>query len=319
MKLSIIVPVYKESKLLDKFLKKMTEQSSKNFELVLVVDTSADGVLDVVQDYSKKLDKKIKLIFNEKRSSRSIAIHMGAKEAKGDYSIIMSTGNHIDKDFISTATAIIKTNKSDIIEFRAKFASPIRFDGKIRKTYSQPTEISEHPEIIAFTYPFDFNKIIKTSTLQEGYKFKIPVELNSRYSIDVVYLTMLVAKTYSTVNKTLVVSKSEVSENFNPLKMIRQWESLQKVMTDFSTVDFKERLNYAQYFAQVMFMASITKASRNKVLDKKLNDKFKKQNENEFKDLFQTNKYMKMRALEYRVMLKSKKIEHYYKAHKELG
>jgi glycosyltransferase involved in cell wall biosynthesis len=222
LKISIIVPVYKDKKNLDLFLNKIYFQTNKSYELILIVDTNIDNVLSVIDSYKEKFKSKLKLIFNTKRISRISAINMGISIANGDYSIINSIQNNFNNKLIEEILFIVSNHKSDVIEFKCSFSKPFKFNGKIRKTFKERTYIEKHPEIHAFSYPFDFNKIYKTEVLKITKKFTFPVQDNSRYSIEINYKALLVSKTYSTVDKTLIISNGTISQNFNPLKLIRQ-------------------------------------------------------------------------------------------------
>lgn len=319
MTLSIITPVYKGAKELGKFLEKIREQTSKDFEIILIVDTTYEGVLDIIQKHVPKLGSKIKIIFNSKRGTRTSAINLGAKSAKGKYSIIMSLHNSFNNKFISEAVKVIKDKKTDIIEFKARFSSPIKFNGTIRKDFSKPTDIDDNSEIHAFTYPVDFNKFFKTDVLVHSAKYKLPVQLNSRFSIDATYLSLLVAKTYSTINKVFVVGKSRVDDEFNPIKMIRQWESLMALVAKYTSLASIERYIYAQYYAESVLISAFVKATKNKPAIKKFNEKFKKQKTSEFALIFEKNKYANTIAKEYIVLSNYVSIHQLPKIHKELG
>lgn len=318
MKLSIITPVYKDTKHLERFLEHMKEQTSKDYEIVLVVDTNNGQTLELIDEYRGAFKGRLKTIFNSKRFSRTAAINLGAANASGEYSIIMSLQNIFTYKFVEQALATIKAKGTDVIEFKAKFSAPIKFSGKIRKPFTKSTLIKENPEIHAYTFPFDFNKFFRTSVLVEAARYKLPVHLNSRFSIDATYLALLVAETYSTESKVFVTSKSKISENFNPLKMIRQWEALAKLVNDYFALETITRYAYAQYYSEVVFMSSFIKASKNTVVSKKFNAKFKKQQEGIFKDILDTNKYLMSAAQERLVFNKYNSPSQLHKAHKEL-
>ena len=53
--LSIIVLSYKNRKTMEKFFEKITQQTSKNFELIIVVDTFRGDILNLIEETRKKL------------------------------------------------------------------------------------------------------------------------------------------------------------------------------------------------------------------------------------------------------------------------
>jgi len=220
MKLSLILPIYKDQKGLTKFISRMKEQTSKDFQVIFVVDTNREKVLQTIDSASKVI--KYKIVFNSARSGRSSAIMDGAAEATGTYTIIMSTSDSFKKTFVEDSIKVIEKQKSDIIEFEARFKSPIKFDGKIRLSIPSETVIADKPEILAYSYFFDFNKFFKTSVLKKTLEVPERALSNSRYSNGISSKVFAVAKTYSNVRKNLVTSKAELSQSFNPLQGIRE-------------------------------------------------------------------------------------------------
>ena len=60
-KISIIVPVYKTEKYIDRCIKSIIEQSYRNIELILVDDGTPDKAGIICDEYAKK-DNRIKVI-----------------------------------------------------------------------------------------------------------------------------------------------------------------------------------------------------------------------------------------------------------------
>ena len=318
MKISIITPVYRERKQFDKFLKDIQKQTNKNFELVLIIDTNNEKNLEAIDKLPKDLKKKVKVVFNSKRTTRSQAIDQGVKVATGKYSVIMSISNHFHSDMVKKIQDVLKTKQADIIEFRGRFKDPIKFDGKIRKSFNKPVKISEHKEIFAYSFPFDFNKIYKTSLLKEVAKFEYKTKLNSRFSIEHAYKALLSAETYVTVNQKIISSKAKMSNNFNPLKMIRQWDDMIHVIkNNFSDINSTEFI-YAQYFTEVVFMSAMVKSTRNSVLTKKFNEKIKKQQQTTFENFFEQNPYANAKLKEARILRENNKLTSFPKIIKEI-
>ncbi|WKX02481.1 glycosyltransferase family 2 protein [Candidatus Mycoplasma mahonii] len=293
MKLSIIVPVYRESKDLDKFFKIIKAQTSKNYEVILIIDTNKNHILDVVEEHKKNIEKKMQVIYNSSRIGRSAAVQTGINKAKGAYSIIMSTGDIIRKTFVEESLEVIDNSKADIIEFKATFKEPIKFNGRIRLKIPKLVDIHDNLEVVAYAYAFDFNKLFKSSILKKTTKYNESISINSRFSISNTYRAFAVAKTYSNVSKSLVISKSKVSINFNPLKIIKQWQYLMDTITISSAYRiFSQEIEYAAFFNIAIFLFGIVGASKNSVLLKKLEKSFKSLNQKEFSAFLESNQYM---------------------------
>ena len=317
MKLSIITPVYDSGKDLEKFLSLISKQTSKNFELILVVDTNKGNMLGIVQEFKKVLKKKLILTYTAKRSSRDYAINHAFEISTGDYSIVVDLEVEFSKNFVAKALEIAEQKDTDIIEFKARLTSPIKYPGKLRKTYPKSMIIAENPEIYAMTHPFGFNKLIRTSITKDMPSFKFSTSLNSRYSIDITYKALRFATTYSTSSVSLVVSKSKMKKVINPIWMIKQWDSLVKTFAQTSNEGMTSRLRYAQYFSEVVFMSAISKATKNKILIKKFNERMKKQKDDIFKNILSENTYAHTSKTENEILSKFTTISSMNKAHKE--
>ncbi len=290
MKLSILIPVYKEAKLLSKFIAKMNEQTSKDFQLVFVMDTNKEKTLSVVDGPSQS---KCKLIYNSSRSGRAEGIKDAISEATGSYSIIMSTSDTFKKTFVADAIKLLEKQNSDIVEFQAKMKEPIKFVGKIRHSVPKETNFWEKPEIIAYSYFFDFNKFFKTSVLKKIIHLPENAISNSRYSVDITTKAFSVAKTYSNTNKTFVTSKRDISQSFNPLKLVREWESIIRTVKSKPVLQlFADEVSYACYSHIAVFLFAFTGVTKNKILAKKLPVNFKKLMEKEMSTFFESNKYI---------------------------
>lgn len=82
-KISIIVPVYKTEKYLEKCINSILNQRFKEFELILVDDGSPDNCGKVCDKY-KRMDYRIKVI-HKANGGLSSARNAGIDIATGDY------------------------------------------------------------------------------------------------------------------------------------------------------------------------------------------------------------------------------------------
>jgi glycosyltransferase involved in cell wall biosynthesis len=91
-KLSIIIPVYNESKTIHLILDKIENVSlPQNIikELIIVDDCSSDDTLVVIKNYiSNHPEASIELLHHEKNKGKGAALHTGIKNASGEFTII---------------------------------------------------------------------------------------------------------------------------------------------------------------------------------------------------------------------------------------
>lgn len=290
MKLSLITPVYREAKDLQRFLERLTLQTNENFEAIFVIDTNNENVLKLIDDFTPKIKGKLKVIFNSKRGGRTEAVYTGIENATGEYSVIFSVTNSFDERMVDTVLAKLDAAQyPDILEFNARFKDPIKYDGTVRKQIKTAKEFDKD-EIFAYTYPFDFNKIYKTTVLVETTKLpSLSKRLNSRFTVELACKALLVANTYASTKTKIVRSKKSIGTTFNPLKISREWDEL---ISQEAFSKYKQSLEYNRYFVTKILYVSLAATTKNKVLVGKMNELIKTKFEDQSNDFFATNRFM---------------------------
>jgi len=95
---SIIIPSLNEELALPLLLQDLTNQSYKNFEVILVDAHSEDKTIKRANHFTKKLP--LLTIINSPQRNVSIQRNQGAKIAKGDYLIFCDADNRLPKYFL---------------------------------------------------------------------------------------------------------------------------------------------------------------------------------------------------------------------------
>lgn len=303
MKLTLITPIYREPKDFIRFLERLEDQTNHNFEAIFVIDTNLENVLNIVDEHSSKIKGEVKVIFNSKRGGRTEAVYTAAQHATGNYAMILSVTNSFDDKMVDTVIKKLEAKKEpDILEFNAAYKEPIKFDGKVRKPFKGGEFDKE--DAMAFTYPFDFNKVYRLETLREAIKLpSLSKRLNSRYTIELVFKAFLVANTYATTSAKIVKSKKSVGSSFNPLKISREWDEL---ISQESFSKFKSSLDYNRYFATKILYSALAATTKNKVLATKMNELITTKFEDPSLDFFKTNKYILSVTKESEILRKNK-------------
>lgn len=94
--ISIIVPVYKVEKYLDKCVESIVEQTYKNLEIILVDDGSPDNCSAMCDEWAQK-DSRIKVIHKE-NGGLSSARNAGLDACTGDYIGFVDSDDWIEPD-----------------------------------------------------------------------------------------------------------------------------------------------------------------------------------------------------------------------------
>ncbi len=83
--ISVVMTVYADESFLEEAILSVLKQTYENFEFIIVIEYGADKTtVDLVQKYSK-LDKRICLVWNEKRLGLAESLNEGIRRAKGKY------------------------------------------------------------------------------------------------------------------------------------------------------------------------------------------------------------------------------------------
>lgn len=97
---SIVVPIYNAKKYLNCCINSILQQTYENFELILVDDGSADGSLEICNNYERD-DKRIKVI-HKVNGGVSSARNAGIESATGDYILFIDSDDYIEENYIQT-------------------------------------------------------------------------------------------------------------------------------------------------------------------------------------------------------------------------
>lgn len=111
---SVIVPVYKTERYLDKCIESILNQNYESFELILVDDGSPDRCGEIC-DYYAKQNEKIKVI-HKKNGGQASSRNAGIKAASKEYLIFIDSDDYLCADsYLRTIAEFIGSNKVDLL------------------------------------------------------------------------------------------------------------------------------------------------------------------------------------------------------------
>lgn len=284
-------------------------QKSKKIELIFVIENNNYLILDEIQKF-QNINKNVivKFVFSLKRISFNSSIKKVNKLITNDYFLILPNYSNIDENFVETITSILNTKNVDIIEFKPNFKGLIKWkpnDRLNKSKFDKFLNISENQEIVAFTFPFVYNKIFSTSLLDKTLKTFFndnSFDYSSILFSELIYLMFIYAKTYLYISKELIEIEitSSYIQGFNDI--INAWSKIKYNFFERS-MKFIDEIEYAEAFYLKIILCSIyssTSSSKIKSLiknkpnltPKKYYEKLLKIESNELKDFDLKNKYM---------------------------
>ncbi len=108
--LSLIIPVYNRPDEIDELLESLTNQTIRDFEVIIVEDGSIHKCKEVVNSYSSRLNIKY---FFKTNSGPGTSRNYGAERASGNYFIILDSDCIIPAKYIETVLNNLANDYSD--------------------------------------------------------------------------------------------------------------------------------------------------------------------------------------------------------------
>lgn len=110
---SVIVPVYKVEKYLEKCINSLLDQSYPNYEIILVDDGSPDNCPQICDAFSKQYGN-IRVI-HKKNGGLSSARNAGVENSKGRWIVFVDSDDFVERDYISYMWELKNNYASDFV------------------------------------------------------------------------------------------------------------------------------------------------------------------------------------------------------------
>lgn len=112
--MSIITPVYNVERCIEKTINSIINQSSKDFELLLINDGSEDKSIEIANTLLVNSNINYRIISQE-NSGVSVARNKGISEARGEYVCFLDSDDYIHKDYIKLMYEKASTCNCDLV------------------------------------------------------------------------------------------------------------------------------------------------------------------------------------------------------------
>lgn len=113
--ISVIVPIYKVEKYLERCVNSILAQTYTDFELILVDDGSPDLCGKICDEYAEK-DRRVSVI-HKKNGGLSDARNAGLDIAKGNYILFVDSDDYIELNLIETAMQYLEKEPDALVGF----------------------------------------------------------------------------------------------------------------------------------------------------------------------------------------------------------
>lgn len=110
--ISVVIPVYNAETTIKRLLNSLLNQTSKNFEIIIVDDGSNDKTSTILKRYTK--EEKIILV-NQSNAGTASARNYGIKIAKGKYILFVDADDYLEPVALETYGNIISEHNPDLV------------------------------------------------------------------------------------------------------------------------------------------------------------------------------------------------------------
>ncbi|WP_319532875.1 glycosyltransferase [uncultured Cohaesibacter sp.] len=166
--ISVIVPIYKTEKYLDKCLNSIRNQTFEDIEIICVDDCSPDESYKIVLDH-KENDPRIVFIRHEKNAGLGGARNTAIKAAKADWIASVDSDDYIHPEMLKRLWEETENGQYDIVSCGFEHVSS---NGEIVSTHLKDAQIidvkNDDVDIFSVANPAFWNKIWKKSLYTEN-------------------------------------------------------------------------------------------------------------------------------------------------------
>lgn len=147
---TIIVPVYKVEKYIDRCINSIVNQTYRDLEIIIIDDGSPDHCPKICDEWAKK-DNRIQVIHKE-NNGLGMARNTGIENASGEYILFIDSDDYIALDTIERVMEKAKQTDADMIMYGSYSVDK---EGNIRNCYRLNTnkDYYQYREILDLILP----------------------------------------------------------------------------------------------------------------------------------------------------------------------
>ena len=111
---SVVVPVYKVEKYLDRCVKSLVNQTYKDIEIILVDDGSPDSCPGLCDEYRNKYEN-IRVVHKKKRQDSAVRVMQDYQRQRGEYVGFVDSDDDVDIHMYERMYQVITSEKVDFV------------------------------------------------------------------------------------------------------------------------------------------------------------------------------------------------------------
>lgn len=264
---SVILPSYNSKDYIEECIKSIVEQSLNNIEIICVDAGSADGTIEILEQY-KKNDDRIKVI-NANRKSYGYQVNTGISFAKGEYIAIVESDDFIEKTMYEELYDYSRKTGADVVKmpyieyYNRRRQEVCYYADKLNRLLplSALFSIKEHGELLSYHASVWAGIYKRTYLMEKRIRF---VEAPGAGYVDVGFRqdSLLNTEKIAWYPKALyyyrVSNQASSTNNFDLPTMILRWNETHQKLNDYQDKDYlNSYLIFDEYFNTLAYIGRI--------------------------------------------------------------
>lgn len=169
MLVSIIIPVYRSKKYIEKCVRSVLDQTYKDLEIIIVDDCGKDGSIDIIKrvliEYPS-FASKVRFIYHDFNKGCAAARRDGMKEATGEYILQVDSDDYVDPTMVEEMVRKAQEEEADMVVSNYYYTSPTR--RTLVKVIKTKDNIEFASKVLkGYIHAGAWNKMMRRSILKE--------------------------------------------------------------------------------------------------------------------------------------------------------
>lgn len=166
-KYSVITPMYNSFALMTRYFNSLTNQTYKNFEVIIIDDCSTDGSYESLCEYVKKTPLTIRVFRSDKNEGPGAARNIGIDMAKGEWMTFIDNDDWIENTLFEKIEEIVSSRMADAVIFDYYTTNGIE-KKRGSSMYHGTHGMVSLSECVSYTRNHTWGKVYRTSRCKDN-------------------------------------------------------------------------------------------------------------------------------------------------------
>ena len=119
---SVVIPMFNSAKFIPQTLESLLYQTLKNFEVVIVDDCSTDNSIEVVESFSQRFGRRLKLVrLSKNTGTPGLPRNIGIQIARGKYIAFLDSDDLFTKTALEELSTLAEKFQADVVRLQNNF------------------------------------------------------------------------------------------------------------------------------------------------------------------------------------------------------